>query len=168
MRLLKIVTLTSAPVVCVGLLALTALLVWPRPSPAGLSRRGEPGGFGEEVRRADRLEHKRVVLARSLAAKEAIVLDLAGGKLTLLEAASRLREVRLQNPYFLWDEFRRGRPESCDDERHCREAIELLRGALPPGPDGERVVACHEAELHRHLTGGTLRLPTSDAAGRPR
>jgi hypothetical protein len=167
-RLLKIVTRASTPVVCVALLSLTALLVWAtRPGPAGSSRRGASDGFEEEARLADRLEHKRVVLARSIEAKEAIVRDLAGGKLTLLESASRLREVRLRNPYFVWEEYRRWHPGSCDDERYCREAIELLRGALPPGPDGERVVAGHEAELHRHLTCGTLCLPTSGAAGLP-
>ena len=66
----------------------------------------------------------------------ASVRDLADGKRTLLESASRLREVELQNPYFLWEEYRRWHPEACDDECHCREAIELLRGVLPPGPAG--------------------------------
>ena len=169
MTLLKIVTLTLAPVVCAGLLALTALLVLPpRSGPAGLSLLGEPGDFGEEARRADRLEHQRVALARSVEAKQAIVRDLADGRRTLLESASRLREVELQNPFFQWESYRRGHPGASDDECHCREAIELLRGALPPGPTRERIVAGHEAELRRHLIGGTLRLPTADAAGRPR
>jgi hypothetical protein len=130
--------------------------------------------FGERYRqtdydpRAQQLQEKEQILFRCTEAKAAVAWDLAGGGLTLFEAASKTHEIDLQNPYFNWEEFRRGTPGSCDGERSCREVIACLCATLPQGPENKSLVARYEAELQEHLDRGTLPQSERDAAESPK
>ncbi len=119
---------------------------------------GEPYSQINEGPRAQQLEEKEQILLRCIEAKAAVARELAGGGLTLFEAASKTHEIDLQNPYFNWKEFRRCTPGSCDGERSCREVIECLCATLPQSPENESLVARYETELQKHLDRGTLRL----------
>jgi hypothetical protein len=112
-------------------------------------RRGDPEQ--EAALRADVLDRSRRL--------EEVTVEVRAGRLSLLDAAARARDVQSASPYFPWDHFRRMHPAATDDERFCRLVIELaapsggtLRGADP-------VVARLEAELEAHRKNGTLRLP---------
>jgi hypothetical protein len=91
------------------------------------------------------------------------LVDVAGevraGRLSLLDAAARVRDIQSASPYFPWDHFRRMHPGATDDERFCRMVIELTApsGGTLRGQDP--VVTRLEAELEDHLKNGTLRLP---------
>jgi hypothetical protein len=129
---------------------------------------GEPYSQIDEDPRAQQLHEKQQILLRCIEAKTAVACNLAGGGLTLFEAASKTHEIDLQNPYFNWEEFRRCTPGSCDGERSCQEVIECLCATLPQGPENESLVARYETELQEHLDRGTLRLSERDAAENPK
>jgi len=104
------------------------------------------------------LDEKLRVLSQCIDAKAVVARELAVGRITLFKATARVRLVDQRNPYFNWEEFRRGIPAACDDERHCREVIERLLAVLPEGPVVDALVARYTAELQEHLDLGTLRL----------
>jgi hypothetical protein len=142
---------------------LPGLPTWvPRIDSRGKTRPGKADGRTDESL-ALQLEEKRRALFQFVEAKAAVARELAAGRLTLFEAASRARHVDHQNPDFHWEEFRRGTPGGNDDERHCWEVIELLRGHLSEGPHAEELVTRHTAELQRHLDRGPLCLPNQGA-----
>jgi hypothetical protein len=120
--------------------------------------------FPEQNRVCERLDHQLDAIRRREVARGALGQELAEGRLGLLEAAARSRDLDRAAPYFQWDEFRRGYPGDSDDERHCREVIELLRSRKsPPGaaPTEEQARSL-EGELRDRLSRGSLRLPASD------
>jgi hypothetical protein len=92
----------------------------------------------------------------SLEAKSCVVRDLCAGRLTLMEAAARFRD--LSGPgddvYLKWS--RRHEPGKTDEERWCRRVILFL-----PGPDAGRPSPADrfEAELAQQLAQGPLHLP---------
>jgi hypothetical protein len=97
-------------------------------------------------------------------AKGRLAVDVAAGRLTLLEAAARFRELNSQWPPFdwhLWRGFIHVRfPGVSDDEGLCRQVIICAKSALWEKPEEAELVACRlEAELDEHLRHGTLRLP---------
>jgi hypothetical protein len=117
----------------------------------------------EERSRLGELEQIEAHARRSLEGKVAVAQDLAAGRLSLPEAAARCRDLDRQNPGFNWEEFRRTTPGASDEERHCREAIRLLRTNLPLGHSAteelaRRLAAALQADLER----GTLRLPGAE------
>jgi hypothetical protein len=119
----------------------------------------------EERRRGDRAEEgRRVVLLRT-EARRAVARDLADGRLTLPEAAARMRDLDRHAPGFHWEGFRFTYAGASDDERHCREAICWVATALPPDdPRAEDTVRRLEAELRQHVARGGPRLPQSDGS----
>src|SRR5262249_26591172 len=73
----------------------------------------------------------------------------AAGRLTLLEAAARLRDLRAEVPG--------GNPDACDDEYYCRDVIRRASRVLDDDPArAEEVAARLSAELEEHLRRGTL------------
>jgi hypothetical protein len=101
-----------------------------------------------------------VMRARRLEAKRWLAVDVAGGRLGLLEAAARFRHLDRQQPPFAWAIFRRHYAGASDDERHCREVINWVRalarsrGEEDAGPGGRL-----EAGLRDLLKRGDCRLP---------
>jgi hypothetical protein len=148
--------LTTAPS---GLL-LCALLCWPDLLADAWQSPCVKAAFPAEQRREEDLNRHRAVLRRRAEVKTGLVRDVADGRLTLLEAAARLRELDRATPDFPWEVFRLGRPGMSDEERHCRELIGHLRGdvVLESGDENE-VVRRWEEELRLHLERGTLQLP---------
>ena len=99
------------------------------------------------------------VLHRSRQLQE-VTEEVVAGRLSLLDAAGRMRDFQSASPYFNWERFRESHPAGSDDERFCRMVIDL---AYPLGlkdePQREAVARRLEAELEEHLRRGTLRLP---------
>jgi hypothetical protein len=127
-----------------------------------------PVVFPEQNRVCVRLDHQLDAILHHEEARGALGQELAEGRLGLLEAAARSRDLDRSAPYFQPDEFRRGFAGDSDDERHCREVIALLRSRKsPPGAaPTEELARRLEGELRDRLSRGTLRLPGSD--GEPR
>ncbi|HEX5272847.1 MAG TPA: hypothetical protein VFW33_20255 [Gemmataceae bacterium] len=96
------------------------------------------------------------VLGRSRRLEE-VVAEVRAGRLGLLEAAARVRDIQSASPYFRRDLFREGQPGETDDERFCRMVIDLSTPARGGPPDP--VVTRLEAELTQHLSRGPIRLP---------
>jgi hypothetical protein len=126
--------------------------------------------LAEAQRRSESLDHALQDTARRLEAKEALARALAAGRVTLLEAAARLRDLDRGKPDFNWEEFRRAFRGASDDERHCREVIKWVRMVnVVDTPQDEATARRLEAELQYHIDHGTLRLdgrPTP-GPGRP-
>ena len=99
-------------------------------------------------------------VARRIQAKEVVAGDLATGRLTLVDAAARFRDLDEQPPRRNPEELGGARPGMTDDERHCRDVIAFLRQMLltPEDPDSP-VITRLEQELQDHLGRGNLRLP---------
>jgi hypothetical protein len=103
---------------------------------------------------------------RRIAAKEQIVNDLESGRIGLLEAASRFRQVSAEAFYYL-PVLRRRFPDAAhDDERICRNVIQYTYNVLHFHHPWRAEALCTrlEAELAQHLNAGTLRLPVCDAS----
>jgi hypothetical protein len=98
------------------------------------------------------------VYRRSLQLQE-VADEVRAGRLTLLEAAARARDIQSASPFFPWERFRETHPAGSDDERFCQMVIDLV--TLPSGPRGgsDPVVDRLRAELDEHLSQGTLHLP---------
>jgi hypothetical protein len=122
--------------------------------PDSLDRIGENRKLDEEIG-----ERQRRVLAR-MRAKDAIAEDLIAGRLTLVEAAARVRD--LPDGFDGWlgllppDEQGAG-----DGETLCRHVIAWARVVLADRPDKAAAVGRRlEAELAAHLKRhGTVTLP---------
>jgi hypothetical protein len=118
--------------------------------------------FPEEQRCEEGLDRKKDAVRRRTEAHAAVARDLAGGRLTLPEAAARSREADRRCPEFNWEAFRRGQPSASDDERYCRQVIAHLRCFAPLGAGpSEELARRLEGELEEQLASGTLRLPES-------
>ena len=114
----------------------------------------------EERARAERYDRHLRSFARRSDAKQEVARELASGRLTLLEAAARARDIDRAAPDFPWAGFRLADPAGPDDERHCREVIGLIRATLPhTDPATEAAARRCEADLRSHVARGTLRLP---------
>jgi hypothetical protein len=112
-------------------------------------------------RRSEELDAQRERLRHWQEGKREAVRAVIAGRMTLLEAAARFRELDRQLPEFKWDLFRRAYPGSSDGERHCRHVIAATEAELSKRPDeAAEVMARLEAELQEHLQrDGTIQLP---------
>lgn len=91
-------------------------------------------------------------------ARKRIARELLAGRLTLLEAAERFRDLAEANPEFSWEGFRSRFPGASDDERHARHVIYAV-GMEGDDPGRARVVVARlEAELSEALRRGSFRL----------
>jgi hypothetical protein len=89
-------------------------------------------------------------------AKARVAQALLDERLTLVQAAARFRDINRSRADSPWEQFRARFPGDSDDERHCRQAADALRGF---GAESVARARTLEAELQAHLDGGTLRLP---------
>lgn len=117
-------------------------------------RQGQSGLWSmveTEQGRHDRLEVQGKMQFQRLETKNRIAALVADGRMPLLEAAARFRDLDHQPPEFQWDQFRLRFPGNSDDERHCWEVIAAIPIAGDPGTETLEVVERLEAELREHL-----------------
>jgi hypothetical protein len=92
--------------------------------------------------------------------KRRLVADVADGRLALLEAAARFRDLDRDWAAPQRDLFRAAWPGRSDDERYCRQVLRLAENELRDrGGQGADVVRRLRAELRHRLRRGDLRLP---------
>jgi hypothetical protein len=114
----------------------------------------------QKRRDAEALERSGQGIMQRGEERRAVARDLAAGRLMLLEAAARVRDLDRADPAFPWEAFRLRTPGATDDERHCREVIASIENLLPAdSPEREAALRRCAAELQEHLARGTLRLP---------
>jgi hypothetical protein len=90
------------------------------------------------------------------AVKRRLAGELLAGRLTVPQAGARFRAIDRARPDFKWDCFRARYPGATDDERHCRQAIDVARDLAGATPDHLRAL---EAEFEAMLVRGDLQLP---------
>jgi hypothetical protein len=152
---------------CSALLAVvlySGLLV--RGMEAGRDAAAERGGTDETPSPTDEKEEAadRAVRGR-LDIKDRLTADVAEGRLSLLEAAARFRDLNREWSTFQLEAFRETWPGRSDDERYCRQIIYMVRAKLRDRPaEGLAVVVRLQAELRHRLRRGDLRLPVRASA----
>jgi hypothetical protein len=98
--------------------------------------------------------------AHRLDARTRIARKLIDGRLSLLEAADRYRDLNETAADFDWYGFRHSYPGQSDDERTCRQVIKTAISLAED--DAKQLVAVTERlerELHSHLQHGSLCIP---------
>ena len=139
----------TACAACVCALASLSLALWlpaewegepvdPSPGPAGPGHPGDP--LGEVLTRPSDL-----YLRRFRHQGEAWD-ELRAGRLSLLEAAMRFRELGEAGPPFDWEGFRRLNPGRTDEERFCRLVLGCAPGALSGNEPSRRTLALGRLE----------------------
>jgi hypothetical protein len=93
-----------------------------------------------------------------LVGKTVVADDLRAGRLGLLEAAARFRDLNDADPSFEEGLFRKYAPGATDEERLCRSVIGFVANPPRGSPDPEELVRRLEAEVEARLADGTLRL----------
>ena len=95
-----------------------------------------------------------------LEARTRIARKLIDGRLSLLEAADRYRDLNETAADFDWYGFRHSYPGQSDDERTCRQVIKTAV-CLAEDDARQLVVVTErlERELDRHLQHGSLCIP---------
>jgi hypothetical protein len=121
------------------------------------------GEIEEGRKRHAELIDERDGAVRRLLGKNRVVTDLSFGRLTLLEAARRFRDLNVASPNFAWDRFRKTYGGHSNEEHHCREVICRVRYMAPDlKGQPEVLVERLEAELRHHLARGTLHFPADE------
>jgi hypothetical protein len=115
-----------------------------------------------ERQRAGLVDSDRRILER-IAAKGRLAEEVAEGRLGLLEAAARFRDLNERSHVGDEESYRLNYPGGSAEERSCREVISYVREALDCRRGDPAVVARLETELNDRLSGG-LRLPAARAA----
>jgi hypothetical protein len=95
-----------------------------------------------------------------LEARHRIARKLIDGRLSLLEAADRYRDLNEATGDFDWYGFRHFYPGACDDERTCWQVITASVGVA--GENTSQALAVKERlqkELDQHLQRGALCIP---------
>jgi len=109
--------------------------------------------IGEERERERDLDARREVISRSIRTKGGIMAEVLDGRLSLAEAARRLRDQDLGQSGFHVKVFHSVRPASSDGERYCRYVISWARIILGNQPDqGRELLRRLEAELEEVIT----------------
>ena len=99
-------------------------------------------------------------ILRRVLEKDRLAGEVIEGRLSLVGAAARYRDLDEQPPPFSWSNFRSAYPGDSDDERHCRAVIVFVRAELGSRPGADpAVVGRLEAELHDLLNRAEFRLP---------
>jgi len=124
-------------------------------------------GVEAEVRRSDELDAQLTEAQHRVGAKQQVVSDLIAGRLSLLEAAARFRDLTPPSS----DAARYLRSVyagASDDERFCRAVIQWVRGTRRSGSraEADRVAARLEAEFQEYLRrDGRIALPPAPSPG---
>jgi hypothetical protein len=146
--------------VCLAVLFTAGTETWGPPTPAGENGPAAPGPA--------EVDRPVMAILHGAAEKRRLAVEVADGRLGLLEAAAHFRAIDRQTPQFSLTGFRTGLAGACDEERYCREVIGYLRWSQPaPVTDGTDRVGLLEAELRELLDRGDLQLPPVQAAAGP-
>lgn len=112
----------------------------------------------QERMRTAELNEQRVAAHRRILAKSAVIEALAEGKIDLLEAARRCRDLTTPDAIVM-STLRRQFPNMPDDELFCRHVIALVESLLEEDPARTEAVVCRlNDELCCYLCNGLLRL----------
>ena len=115
--------------------------------------------LGQQTNLNERLDADLQAVLRRTTAKDALAREAAGGRLTLLEAAARFRDLDADLP----EDYRRGwrhlAEGASDEERYCRQVIGYATMALRDRSDGPALLDRLKAQLDMALSRGDLRLP---------
>jgi hypothetical protein len=119
----------------------------------------------QERLRGEYLQERLDSVNATLRARQAVVDELLAGRLTLLEAAARYRDLDEKEPGFNWEHFRLYYDCGSDEERFCRQVIDFVRAHFEDPERAAAAAAPLEGELCEHLQRGALRLPAPAAGG---
>jgi hypothetical protein len=117
--------------------------------------------MARERQRSAELDRLNQLVYPRLVAKYQVTAALAAGRLSLLEAAARFRALDQMAPGHPPAIFHSYYAGSSDEERYCRQAIQLLRASRNSASEQTALAEQLEAELSEHLAHGTLHLPES-------
>jgi hypothetical protein len=141
-----------------GVVLYSGFLVHGLAAEASAPAAAEPARTAETE--SEKLDSQLQEVSRRLYGKEHVAAEVARGRLTLLEAAARFRDLNAELPGFQREQFRSVYPGRSDDERHCWQVIRFVRTELQDVPNAvPRVVGRLEAELQARVDRGDLRLP---------
>jgi hypothetical protein len=115
--------------------------------------------LAEEDERSQELDDRRAALNVRMEAKVQIIQDLIAGRLTLLAAAARFRDLNSRPPHFHWGRFRMAYAGATDDEKHCNEVLAAVEACRGGRDSADPLVDRLRRELEQHVREGTLRLP---------
>jgi hypothetical protein len=102
-------------------------------------------------------------LVRRHVEKQRLAGEVLAGRLTLLEAAARFRDLDDQPRTAGGEALRSTYPGASDEECQCRAVLQYVRVVLPDWPGAHpAAVKRLEAELRDLLEHGNLRLPGPD------
>jgi hypothetical protein len=138
--------LRVAVVVCTVALAVCGLNEiqpdWPTEMrPAWLDLSELQSQLKRESQNARRLEKREQLVLSCIEAKRQLVEDLVGGRLTLLEAAARFRDLhRLVRNDAVMGMFRQLYPGDSDEGRYCHQVIWAVQNR-GPSPSGKAAAA---------------------------
>jgi hypothetical protein len=138
--------------------ACLAVVVWRSPDTGSLPGLG--GGTDPEVRRSEELDDLLRRALRCTDERQRLTAAVVEGRLPLLEAAGRFRDLNRDNPGFNWERFRHTYPGVSDDERFCRQVLAHVDLAVRVRPGADPALPGRlEAELRDLLSRGDLHLP---------
>jgi hypothetical protein len=124
---------------------------------------GSPGSvvsFLDATSRRNWLEDQLEESNGRIARKSEIAVELAAGRLTLLEAAARFHELHRIEPPKVRELRQRVHRDASEEECACREAIESLTHRMPKGHEVDPALVDRlRKELEKHRRRGTLKLP---------
>src|SRR5262249_45319578 len=109
----------------------------------------------------DELERRRQAQQQRLTARHQVAADVIAGRLSLLEAAARFRDLNAQEPAIA-AAFTRSHPDRSPEECLCRQVIGQVESDLAEqSPKRAAELRTRlEAELRGHLhRDGAIRLP---------
>jgi hypothetical protein len=124
--------------------------------------------FPEIAKKEGELNDQHRVARKCKADKEAVIPEVLAGRMSLLAAAARFREIDGKNPHFPKDAFKQGHAGRSDIERYCGAVIGDVRLYFLDRPEraeeeGRRL----EAELEDVTQSGALHLAELEAPDVP-
>ncbi len=114
--------------------------------------------LAEEERQSRALDRTREALTRRMEARAAVVVDLLAGRLSLLQAAARFRDLNQTAPE-IQENLRWQHPDCSDDELCCLQVIGHLESRFLGDPPDLQLGQRLREELSAHRRHGTLQLP---------
>jgi hypothetical protein len=111
-----------------------------------------PDGFLREQQRNLQLREGMAAVNRVSADKHELTAEVIAGRLGLVEAAQRFREIDAAAPTFNHEALVLTWPGRTDEERYCREVMGFVRATLSEEPDRRQLVMGQlETELNHYL-----------------
>lgn len=136
---------------------------WHASVEAGSASEGAPAWQGtvEDLRALEReLDEKSAGVLRRVVEKQRLAHEVCEGRMTLLEAAARFRDLNTMPPAFRAEYLTTAFAGGSEAERLCRHVLAFVRAELPlAASQAEEMTARFEAVLQAHIESNTLQLP---------